>query len=304
MIPATEENIYRVLWHARGLLIDRIVATGETGLARVLALFHAHSRRFELQLATGETVDATGKVAKFFSGGGAWHPRPTDAGRHPPCTALPGGVPLYAWTKVAGTNAILPTHGSYDYLVTRHVVDLARQRAFDAIVELGSGIGERLFEVYLSGGPRGIPYYGAEVWETGRAVADRLAALEPGLDFRSVPFDMHTPDFSFLRGHRRVLLFSNAAICCVEHLPLAFVEGMAGAAPSVVGVHYELISHQFQAAPSDRYSSERNLNRDFMGLLKLAQGAGTIGIDYLGPDLYTTSSAQSMTVIQWATRAP
>lgn len=301
----SEENLFDVLWQGRAALVDELLAAGETSLPRVLGLVAARARRNSLDAEVVLTADGR----EMLTGRTTWQPRRPDPAGHPDAR-LPDGRPLLNWTVIAGACTVGPHHAPYDGVAVRTLLDLARQHAVDAIVEMGSGMGLRLFELYLAGGPANIPYFGAELFPSGRAVADRLAALEPGLDFRSVPFDLKAPDFSFLAGFRRVLLFSNAAVYCVQHLPASFFATLASAAPVTIGAHFELLSHQTGSGldpQSSHYAQavKNRRNEDFFPLLLAAERDGTLGLDYLGPHIYSVSSNHPVTVALWhAQRSP
>lgn len=301
MLLLNEQNMFRSLWELRGRLLDSVIDGGETSLARVLGLFQTFSRRHRLTLETASTTLPDGSTVEVITGNGTWKPKVPAPEEHPPAR-MPDGTPLLSFTRIAGAETIRPFAGDYDRVGVRYLLDLVRTQRFDAIVELGSGLGERLFELYLGGGPAHIPYFGAEYWESGRRVADRLAALEPKLDFRSVPFDLSQPDFSFLDGFGRVLLFTNAAAYCVPGLPADFARRLAGAAPEVTGVHFELIHHQVTATPTADAVEEarrRGFNGDFASRMLHAQYAGEIEMIYYAPDAYMVSSAHPVTIMHW-----
>lgn len=302
MIARTEENLFSVLWAGRRALVDTLVHGGETSLARVLGLMNTHQRRFEL----AAEVAPTDQGGEMLTGNTFYRPKVTDLTRHP-AAILPDGRPLLNRTVIAGTCTVAPHHAPYDQVAVRTLLELTYSQAFDAIVELGSGMGQRLFELYLSGGPANIPYFAAELFASGRDIAERLAGLEPRLDFRSVAFDFKQPDLSFLAGFRRVLLFSNAALYCVQRLPVDFFTVLSSAAPSLTGVHFELLGHQTGSGldPGSPHYAEAvraRRNEDFIPLLLEAERSGVITLDYLGPHAYSVSSAQPVTIAQWHAR--
>lgn len=305
MLPYTEQNMFRYLWELRGRLLSDIIDSGETSLVRALGMFQAHCRRHRLDLQVATAERDNGEIIRMLTGAGDWTPMGLEPEAHPPGAALPDGKPLLSWTSIAGARTIRPAAANYDHVGVRYLLELSRTHEFDAIVELGSGLGERLFELYLAGGPAHIPYFGAEYWESGRAAADRLAALAPQLDFRSIAFDLSRPDFGFLRGYRRVLLFSNSAIYCVSNLPNSFAATLAGAAECMTGVHFELIHHQVAPAASTAsldYAHLRQHNSDFTARMFAARDSGILTIPYFAPDAYALSSGQPVTILHWATQ--
>ncbi len=300
MLPMTEQNMFLYLWDIRDQELARMIADGETSLPRVLGLFQSLNRRSTLQLEIMRAVLPDGTTLDCLNGNGKWSPKEASSDNHPP-PRLPDGTPLLSHTAVAGAATIHPNRSDYDHVAVHYLRDLIRTRNFDAIVELGSGLGERLFEIYLGGGPANIPYFGAEYWESGRKGADRLAALEPALDFRSVPLDLMQPDLSFLDGFKNVLLFTNACIYCVPNLPADLPARLAAAAPQVTGVHFELIHHQFTTATDGLtdMADQRSHNQDFADTMMRAHYSGQIVMEYIAPDAYMNSSGHLVTIMQW-----
>lgn len=300
MLPMTEQNMFLYFWNIRDQLLAQMIADGETSLPRVLGLYQSLNRRCQLLLDSAHTTGPDGALIYFLTGGGGWAPKEYVLENHPP-QRLPDNTPLLNYTLVAGAKTVQPSRGDYDRVAVRYLGDLIRSRNFDAIVELGSGLGERLFEIYLGGGPANIPYFGAEYWESGRRGADRLAALEPALDFRSVPLDLTQPDLSFLAGFKNVLLFTNASAYCIPNLPADLPARLAAAAPRVTGVHFELIHHQVTTGKDELADMARlrSFNHDFADNMMRAHYSGQIVMEYVAPDAYMNSSAHPVTIMQW-----
>lgn len=304
ILPVSEENIFKYLWEARGAYIQSVIDGGETSLSRTLAALADHSRHHSLEL---QKVPLNG--TEILTGRASWVPtttNPTDRTLYPETALLPTGQPAYAYALVNNQVIVRPFHAELDNAPVRFLLDHLHGRDFDAIVEIGSGLGEKLFKLYLNGGPRDAAYFGAELWQEGRQIADRLAQLEPGLNFTSVPFDLNQPDFSFLAGYKRVLIFSNAALYTVTTLPQTLMECMANAAPHVEGVHFEFVGHQRPAAPGEdrtaAYRDEcrkRGFNTNFVDLVDDAQARGFIHSLFVGLDQFSNSSNQLVSLICW-----
>lgn len=295
----TDEQMFDLLWQGRMELLDSILDTGETSLARVLALFR--NRQLYRILSLDGIPQPDGST--ILNGTWRWLPTTYIPENHPG-PPLPNGRPSLSRTQILGGLAITPFHAPYDNVPVSYLLDVLRRDPVDAIIELGSGAGQRLFELYLNGGPANIPYFGAELHASGRALAERMAALEPALDFRSLTLDLKAPDLSALAGYRRVLLFSNAAICCVEHLPDDFFTILANAAPSVIGVHFELLGHQGLAgltlsSPHAASALATRQNVDFIPRLLAAERDGTLTLDLFVPHSHTVSSYQIATIAHW-----
>lgn len=110
------------------------------------------------------------------------------------------------------------------------------------VVELGSGCGLNVLDIYVWGGPARARYCGLELSQSGRECAQNLAALEAGLDFQSIPFNYYAPNYTILpeeTGH--VLVFSSHSIEQIRILPERTITGLLDRYPSVTGVHFEPI---------------------------------------------------------------
>ncbi|MEW5726365.1 MAG: hypothetical protein AB1918_00925 [Pseudomonadota bacterium] len=302
-----EETLYRHLWANRLTVLDGILAS-ERNLSRALAILDEFARTYSLSVeGVGSRTGKDGQTARL-TGRAIVQPNvvdPADRDRFPDCPLLPTGVPAFAYTVESGNRTIRPFYGTYDDVVVNWLLEAVNDRGYDAIVELGSGFGQKLFQLYLAGGPGNIPYFGAELWEEGRRGAERLAALEPALDFRSVAFDFNAPDLSFLAGFRKVLLFTNAALCNVTTLPGDLMERLSAAAPQVMGYHFEFVGHQIRRdvpalAWFYRMADERKYNTNFVQLFLDAHRGNRIRAHFLAPDVYDVSSGHPVTVAIWS----
>ena len=78
--------------------------------------------------------------------------------------------------------------GGRQTLRTR-VICAACQPDTSLVIELGSGPGLNLFDLFLSGAPRHARYFALEPTLSGRRCSELLASLEPELDLAAMPFD-------------------------------------------------------------------------------------------------------------------
>ena len=119
-------------------------------------------------------------------------------------------------------------------------------RDTERIVELGSGYGKNLFRVWLNGGPRDATYHGLEYTRRGRECADFLASLEPGIHFRSQPFDYHNVNLQHLVGGAKTFVFTCYSIEQVPEIDSAVFSAIVES-PSVYRVmHIEPVGWQRQ----------------------------------------------------------
>lgn len=195
--------------------------------------------------------------------------------------------------------------------LTRQVVvdaALAAARDADLIIEVGSGWGCNVLRCWLAGGPAGALYCAAELTEAGRGVADRLAALEPALSFRSLPVHLGRCDLSAVAGVRRAVVFTCHSIEQVPNLPAATILEMASLADEVVGIHLEPVGWQEGRGPSPdaarRYAERNDYNRDLVHMLRSLHERRAIAIESLSvPALPWANPASAGCLIRWSARS-
>lgn len=294
-MTVTAESWFEQQQPARLQRLRDLIAGGESNPARVLALFEQGERQ---QSGAGHAPRLGGRLqVPAFAADFA------DRRMYPACPAMPGGAPTYAFATIAGTRTMRPFHGDYDGLALRQIGDALIDHAVDAVVELGADFGQRLLSLFLAGGPR-VPYFALEPTATGREGVATLAALQPDMDLRAVAFDMAAPDWSFLAGATRVLVFSTLSLSAWTRLPPTLFDGLAAAAPALWGMHYEAVGHQVRRDnPAlgwfTAQADAQGFNLDLVPLLVDAHNRGAVRCDFLSPDLYDLSSGFPVTVAWW-----
>lgn len=269
------EPYYDFSWRLRGHLVESMIAEGETSLPRVLALCERFDRTHKTLMSREDDT---------FTGEARFVPEPVPDGGW-------GLERLEAPVQgiVRGGAVTLPAYVHFD--LAGMLAEFSD--GCDAVVELGSGYGLQLFRTYFAGGARNADYIGAELSPAGRALADRLAALEPDLAFRSRAFDLNRPDFDFLAGYRRVLLFSVWSLMYLRTTPPDFFDALAALPGEVTCVFCEPFGSQVSA--SDGMGAEQadalgggGLNRDFYTRFVHAAGRGQIEPLHVGKDLFSS----------------
>lgn len=267
------EDYYEAAWALRSTVIDGWIAAGETSLVRLLSRFQAHERRYRVL-----TEVKDGKM----TGWQEWS-EVSDDWEWRGLNKLEKGCP----GVLRGREVEMSPYVTFD--LAQMLGDFTD--GVDTIVELGSGYGLRLFELYHAGAPAQARYVGAEISPSGRALAERLAALEPGLQFDSRAFDLNNPDWSFLAGSRKALIFSSWSLMYPRYLPDDFfvrLSSWPGAATLVFceplgfqwGVSDSLSAGQVDAANSGA------LNLNLAALAADAVAAGLIEPLLVGKDIY------------------
>jgi hypothetical protein len=205
----------------------------------------------------------------------------------------------------AGTRLDVPlsvSYGAVKRLVTDTVIAACTERT-ELVVELGSGPGWALLGAWLEGAPRDALYVGAEYTAAGRAVADRLAALDPRLRFRSLPFDYHRPDLSELGRVEEAVVFTAHSLEQIPYVDPELFAAVRGLAERVRCVHFEPVGWQLGedtgSGTSREYAEEHDYSRDLVERLRAEEAAGRIAIDTILPEVVGVNPANSTTVIGW-----
>jgi hypothetical protein len=177
-----------------------------------------------------------------------------------------------------------------------------------AILDLGSGWGRSLFDLWLQGGPCNTPYFACEFTSTGRECAAALAKLEPRLDLRTAPFDFNEPDFSFLPHplHHAVLFTISSA----QQLPFTDIEryrSLLTVAEQVDCLHFEQIGWQMEPRASSEqdqdYAIRNDYNRNLWHVLTELRDSGEIEFVSVERDLIGLTPFYPLSFIHWRCRA-
>lgn len=260
---ANWDTYFELAWRGRACIFEQMTAGGETSLARLLALYERFGRRHD----TGVRVEAgrlTGEVSFIERAAPAdgWALERLDAVAPGMILERSVQVPALLYFDLAGLLA-----------------DFAD--GCDAVVELGSGYGLQLFRLFLGGGPRHARYIGGEASPAGRALAQRLAALEPAMDFESRNLNLAAMNLGFLMPYRRILLFTAWSAMYLTATPAHLFEALAALPGEVWCVFCEPFGGQIDAGdiPGRRLAEEMHkggLNGDFYREFNRAAAKGVI----------------------------
>ncbi|MCF6292728.1 MAG: hypothetical protein L3J04_04965, partial [Robiginitomaculum sp.] len=178
----------------------------------------------------------------------------------------------------------------------------------DLVVELGSGWGLNVLDIYLSGGPSNAKYRGMELSRSGRECATRLAALEPASDFEALAFNYTQPDYPQLptsNGH--TLVFTSHSIEQIRNLPFSVILGFLDRGTPVTGVHFEPIGWQVRettgetctAGATRENSARAGYNENFWSMLQDLKERGRIVIRRAEADYFGHKTKNVSTFIVW-----
>lgn len=243
----TWQNYYELTWAVRKSLFQSIIDEGVTDLARVMGLFN---RRYSTRPMGAERRDGflTGKV---------------HLGPLPP----PSETPWEQLEKprrgiLLDKDVLLPAFAEFN--VNDLLCSLAQ--GCDTVVELGSGFGRRLFDMYLSGfGDGDTRYCAFEPSKAGRDLTSLLSALSSGLDMRTADFDFINPDLGMIpTDGRKTMIFSCWAACCVPTVSASLFDQIAALPQDVVVVFIEPLGFQISRSPErSRAQAESFVANDF-----------------------------------------
>ncbi len=187
------------------------------------------------------------------------------------------------------------------------LIDAAR--GADAIVELGSGWGYNLFQMWLAGGERRAKYYALEFTQTGRDATAALARLEPRLDLAVLPFDYYAVDLDAIGTFPgRVFAFSIFSVDQIPQLSRDVFDALRRLAPQVDGMHFEPAGWQMperrgaRGGSSAQYAERHDYNRNLWPLIAGLERDGLLHVDETRPELFGLNADNSATLIRWSAR--
>lgn len=275
-------DAYETAWRARRDLLAGMIADGESDPHRLVHRLYAHERFNVLG------VDASGAI-RFA---------PIDHARNPnKFPLLPTGVPAFRIVANQDRYTLAPYYAHpMDFLV-----DFLRQNPVDAVVELGSGYGRNLVELFYRGGPKGIPYYAGELSESGTEMATMLATKMADLRIMPFRFDHEEPDLAAIAEKSRVLFFTFHTIEQVATLRADYFKILAGHADRVTGVHFEPFGFQIAQFPGEVTDAQKRLiegngwNGNMVEMLTASARRGEIDITFMAKNMMGSDDPENPT---------
>jgi len=180
----------------------------------------------------------------------------------------------------------------------------------DAIIELGSGWGFNLFNIWLRGGPKSVPYHAFEYTEAGQRTASAVrGAVTAGPAIQIHPFDYRNPDMALATNrYNRVLVYTSHSIEQVNQLPQSLFDRLMDIAQDVKVLHFEPVGWQFrdelgQARDMDfgqrAYCERRKYNENLWAMLRALESKGRIAIRSAEADMMGVKVYNSTSLIVW-----
>lgn len=217
---------------------------------------------------------------------------------------LPTGAPVFKVHPFLGQYYPGPYYDDHVDFLLHYLA----QHRFDAIVELGSGYGRNLIELFLRGGPKDVTYYAGEISASGRQAAEMLFALVPDMTVVSFAFDHKAPDLSCLAGCQSVLLFSYHSIEQVTAIDPDYFRRLTKAAPNVTGIHFEPFGFQLAELEGEPSRAQRQLfeqfdwNRNLARTLVDAHNDGHIKLIFFGKEVAGGHAENPTSLAVWECR--
>lgn len=266
-------DFYEGAWEARRKIISEFIEQGEIDPIRVLSKLS----NFE---AANRLVQENGKFA--------FEPKNIKKDN----SFYPTGRPIFKYISIEEQVIKVPFYAEpMDFLI-----DFVQEQKFEAIVELGSGLGTNLFKLFSKGAPKDISYYAGEYTESGYNSCQMLAKLQPEMKLTSFRFDYKSPELSVVKEKGNILFFSCHSIEQVNLLPTNLIGYLADQADHVTGVHFEPFGHQFKlkteteegqvSKAQGQACAKRSWNMNFMKCLFDAEKEAKIKISFLAKNTF------------------
>ena len=193
----------------------------------------------------------------------------------------------------------------------------------ERIVELGSGWGKTLFNLYLYGAPLGVQYHALELTRNGRAVTDLIAKhCAQRMDIRTHFFNYFQPDFSMLAEHKRTCFITHHSIEQVPQLGSELFERLLEVPGFYRCVHLEPCGFQIPDdswlksrffferplnarhmrridADNRRFSEEKGQNMNLYPLLRDLENAGKVRIHQVRKYFTSHLLSNATSLIVW-----
>ena len=176
---------------------------------------------------------------------------------------------------------------------------LKRYRSQDALVELGSGLGDKLLRFAAELRPD--QALGGEFTPSG-VECGNILARQKRINATFVPFDFYEPRTAdFIPAG--ALVYTAHAIEQVPQLPEVFIEALLRRRPRTV-VHFEPC-HEDHGDGSlvglmrRRYTEVNDYNRNLASLLRQFEAQGKLRIVEHKPDIFAVSPLNSTSVLVW-----
>ena len=149
-----------------------------------------------------------------------------------------------------GKFAVAPLDTMLDYkyveILAKYILE--NKNRIDYIVELGSGIGRKLFmlaDKLDQATRRQIKFISCEFTDSGKKACEELRRFSNGLNMSIEHFDYYNPNFSFLEPNKNVLFFTAHSIEQIPKIDRAVFEAMIAVSDQCHCYHAEPVGWQY-----------------------------------------------------------
>lgn len=297
-------NFYQDAWKARTDLIKQIYEDGEHHPLRIIKRFESIFRLSEYPPGHSnfemDSIYSEGHFSNVSRSG--------DALSFEPISRFPTGSRLSK--EMAFLDQIIHFSSLFDNVFIKFLSDFLRMNQFDAVVEIGSGLGANLVRLYYEDGPK-VPYYAGEFTESGTECAQFFSEI--CTDFTLIPFhyDHTKPDLSIVKEKSRVFVFSIHSIEQVPAVPLKLFEEIASVAEHVTCMHIEPFGWQFANVANTmteldkshmNTAIQRGWNQNLMQALNVAYRQEIINLRYVGRNIFPSNDPSNpSSLAHWET---
>lgn len=281
------ETYYEKAWVVRKQLADQFVNLGVTDPFQIIQKMNLVENRYTLT-----RDDATEKFSfkpKEYPGEERFYPT---------------GKPLYNFVHLGEQIFAQPTYHS----VVDFLLDYLDGQKFDAVVELGSGFGEHLIDLFYRGGPKNIPYYAAEYTKSGVDLAKMFVSLNPSLPLVPFYFDYKNPDLTAIKEKGRILVFTSHSIEQVTEISADLFSYLSGCADEVVCIHFEPFGFQIEDESEDKGEASKlqevvfrskDWNQNFAPSLFEAHKRGDVKVTFVAKNVMGRELGNPTSVAIW-----
>lgn len=276
---------YDYIWTVRQGIFDEILAS-ETSLARVLAKFSTLEEKYSIGLS--DINDATSIVYSKHE--------------HADDDALSKLERRVIGAARGTLFEFSPYHTFNEGALLNDFAD-----GVDCVIEIGSGYGKKLFQMWLNGGSEDITYIAAEPIKSGREITRKLAALEPKMRVEVVDIDFDKPDLSILKKFKKILLFTSWSLMYAKTLNTGFFNSIINVPGEVKCVFIEPISFQISrdtqlSIIQHQNAVNRQYNLDFFEKISSLANSDDAEIDGIFLNYFGFGDPSNMATIVVATK--
>ena len=191
----------------------------------------------------------------------------------------------------------------------------------ERIVELGSGWGKTLFNLFRFGAPLKVEYHALELTETGRSIT-RMVAAEAAttMNITTHSFDYYEPDFGMLKQAKTTGVITHHSIEQIPELSTLLIDAILAIPGFSRCVHLEPCGFQIPGAnwlanaslrqmhvideANRTFSAKRNQNRNLYPLLRDYEGQGKIAIHTIRKHLTSHLLNNATSLVVWGPAQP